>query len=730
MLLGCRQHIVGITGGRTYVAHLGFSKVCDPSKLYTQIGKIQSIASVATQKTKKRLSKKLQWLLKFSYAQKTVAVPTPYHNYTEESVPTIVHNMLQRGPKYIPPPSSSDFDQLVPAALAAIKSCQPTPMHQQMELEVFTKLATTKRSQGAPKNRGNHQVVTRFLATNGLRLLMSDKDRRFVLCRENDFTSRANDFLLHSCSVEMDRDPTPTVLRKARKITTLPGLALTLSGHLEPPSNVACPRLFFQPKTHKENWPLRPLVNKRSHPTYHLEKALAKFLRELLPESPFVTPSSIEAKTTIEANITRANINICTFYKMDVISLYPSVPTFEAVMLANTMLLKKGLTVQQVLDIREALIFVTENNYFRFNQKIYLQKQGVPMGSPLSAVLAELVMRDVEQKTFNAPLTICYPLLYLRYVDDILVAWGNSEEEFIRFMQRLSSVYPTIKFTWEKERNQTITFLDMQIQKSPEGPRFAVYHKSDMIPHITPADAFQPSRYINAAIAALIRRAILLPSSQDLINDELEIIRMAVLHAGFTGAKFTHVLRRVNDSIHPFTTLHNKKEMAIVPSTLPYLGAQSILISRIFRRYGFVLPLTPLPSLRRTICNDRDKISALEKSGVYAVPLKNPTTGEIEKYIGATTRMIACRIAEHQDDINKGRQTTELTKKVLQQGYTPLWSETALLKSSNNRKIIFIWEAILTITAEACNVPTLDLPEIWVTLYKRINTQTRRQAHT
>ncbi|XP_067138665.1 mitochondrial disaggregase-like [Centruroides vittatus] len=105
-----------------------------------------------------------------------------------------------------------------------------------------------------------------------------------------------------------------------------------------------------------------------------------------------------------------------------------------------------------------------------------------------------------------------------------------------------------------------------------------------MIPHITPADAFQPSRYINAAIAALIRRVILLPSSQDLINAELEIIQTAVHRAGFTGAKFMHVLRRVNDSIHPFTTLHNKKEMATVLSTLPYLGARSILISPIRRK--------------------------------------------------------------------------------------------------------------------------------------------------
>ncbi|XP_023223770.1 uncharacterized protein LOC111624992 [Centruroides sculpturatus] len=623
----------------------------------------------------------------------------------------------------------SDFDQLVPATLAALKACQTAPMYQQMELEVITKLATTKHISDAPNSRKNQQAVTKFLAKNDLRLLVSDKDKRFVLCRENDFIARANEFLLQSCSVEINSDPTTAVLRRAKKIIALPGIALTLPGRLDPPSNVACPRLFFQPKTHKENWPLRPLVNKRSHPTYHLEKALAKFLRELLPESPHVTPSSMDAKTIISSNMAKAHGNSSMFYKMDVISLYPSVPVFEAVMLANAMLLEKGFTVQQVLDIREALIFITENNYFRFNQKIYLQKQGVPMGSPLSAVLAELIMRDVEQKIFKVPLAMCYPSLYLRYVDDILLIWENSEEEFIQFMQQLSSVHSTINFTWEKEQDRSITFLDMRIQKSIEGPQFTVHHKSNIVPYIIPADAFQPSRYVNSAIAALIRRAMLLPSSQALIKVELEIVRTAVHHAGFTSAKFTHVLRRVKDSLFPFTTLHSKKEMSRVQSALPYLGAPSILISRIFRRYSFTLPLTTLPNLRRSICNDRDKVDVLEKSGIYAVQLENPITGTIEKYIGATTRMLACRIAEHQDDINKGRQTTELARKVLQQGYNPLWSKTALLRSCNNRRITFIWEALLTMTTDACNVPTLDLPEIWVTLYQRLNSKKRQESH-
>ncbi|XP_023232134.1 uncharacterized protein LOC111632015 [Centruroides sculpturatus] len=347
------------------------------------------------------------------------------------------------------------------------------------------------------------------------------------------------------------------------------------------------------------------------------------------------------------------------------------------------------------------------------------------MGSPLSAVLAELIMREVECRIFNSPLTISYLSLYLCYVDDILIVWENTEEGFIKFVQQLSSIYPTIGFTWEREHEDSIAFLDLCIQKSVEGLQFAVYHKADLLPYIILADTFQLLRYVNAAIAALVRRALLLPSTQLATKIELDIIRVAVSLAGFTYAKYKHVLRKVKEALYPCTTLYRKEKASVIRSSLPYLGPTSIRISRIFQRYNFILPITPIPNLRRCICNDRDRLTTLEKSGVYTIQLENPVTGNITRYIGATTRMLASRLAEHQDDVAKGRCSTELPKKVLEQGYNPLWPRTEIIKCCNNRRLVFIWEALLTATSEACNVPTLDLPGVWIALYRHLKNETR-----
>ncbi len=47
----------------------------------------------------------------------------------------------------------------------------------------------------------------------------------------------------------------------------------------------------------------------------------------------------------------------------------------------------------------ELFKFVTKATYFMFNGTIYKQLDGFAMGDPLSAVMSNLFMEDLEQKT-------------------------------------------------------------------------------------------------------------------------------------------------------------------------------------------------------------------------------------------------------------------------------------------------------------------------------------------
>ena len=88
------------------------------------------------------------------------------------------------------------------------------------------------------------------------------------------------------------------------------------------------------------------------------------------------------------------------------------------------------------------------------------------MGSPVSAVMADIVMEDLEQKALSTFLTS--PQLWKRYVDDVCSAAKSTElDEFQKY--RLNSIERSIQFTIETENNQDLSFLDVCVGRQNNG---------------------------------------------------------------------------------------------------------------------------------------------------------------------------------------------------------------------------------------------------------------------
>ena len=89
------------------------------------------------------------------------------------------------------------------------------------------------------------------------------------------------------------------------------------------------------------------------------------------------------------------------------------------------------------------------------------------MGSPLAPVLACLYMEFFESE-LRLSLPGHQPSFWARYIDDIILQWAHSLEEFNIFLRRLQQVEPLIKLKVEWEvsdpahTNQAIMpFLDL-----------------------------------------------------------------------------------------------------------------------------------------------------------------------------------------------------------------------------------------------------------------------------
>ena len=110
-----------------------------------------------------------------------------------------------------------------------------------------------------------------------------------------------------------------------------------------------------------------------------------------------------------------------------------------------------------------------------FDGNFYDQIDGVAMGSPLGPVLANLFM-GFHEKKWLSDFTYSIVLLYRRYVDDIICLF-YCENDAIKFFDFLSTRHPNIKFTFEKQVDGKLAFLDILLLTTQDKFSASVFRK-------------------------------------------------------------------------------------------------------------------------------------------------------------------------------------------------------------------------------------------------------------
>ena len=102
--------------------------------------------------------------------------------------------------------------------------------------------------------------------------------------------------------------------------------------------------------------------------------------------------------------------------------------------------------------------------FFQYNRSIYEQKNGTTMGSPVSAVIANLYMESFEEQAIN---TSSYePRIWKRYVDDIFTILDRQNID--DFLQHLNNQQPSIHFTMETEKDNKLAFQVTAVLREPD----------------------------------------------------------------------------------------------------------------------------------------------------------------------------------------------------------------------------------------------------------------------
>ena len=177
---------------------------------------------------------------------------------------------------------------------------------------------------------------------------------------------------------------------------------------------------------------------------------------------PVVGNTDYTVKNVCEfADFIRDNtLNACEeLVSFDVVSLFTKIPVDLAVKVAEERLREDASLGQRtslpVEDIIHLLSFCLKTPQFAYKGIYYQQAFGAAMGSSVSAVIANMVMEDVERRGLaTSPVK---PFFWKRYVDDVISAVSRNEAECL--LSDLNSVEPSIQFTLEREKDRHLPSL-------------------------------------------------------------------------------------------------------------------------------------------------------------------------------------------------------------------------------------------------------------------------------
>ena len=225
------------------------------------------------------------------------------------------------------------------------------------------------------------------------------------------------------------------------------------------------PYFYTLPKIHKNIFPPpgRPIVSGIDSLLEPLSKFVDVFLR------PIVTNTSTYLRDTKDILQLIDSINDNTEVQMiitlDVESLYTSIPQQATLEVVDVMMREASWDSRTpphfVLEC--ATIALTEN-FFLFEDQLYLQTKGTSMGSTFAPSLACLYMYSFERRHIlgNSNPYKTNIVCWRRYIDDIIVIWQGDNALIPAFTDWVNTLDPFLNFS-STASDVDLPFLDLLI---------------------------------------------------------------------------------------------------------------------------------------------------------------------------------------------------------------------------------------------------------------------------
>ena len=408
------------------------------------------------------------------------------------------------------------------------------------------------------------------------------------------------------------------------------------------PTGSQRPRMYGLPKIHKQNAPCRPILSMIGSAQHELAKFLSALLQPVLElySTTCISDSFSFSKMMQELTINSNDSFLCSF---DICSLFTNVPLTETITICAEALYGGQLPTPIIPKeiFIELMKTATTSVEFSFNNIMYRQIDGVAMGSPLGPALANIFVGYYESELFKK---VSKPTVYCRYVDDTFALF-HKETDFKKFLNSLNSLHPSLKFTFEKEINNTLSFLDVLVTKSENHFVTSVYRKPTFTGQYIHWNSFGPKQRKSNLIDTLTHRALKICSASTL-QQELNTIRTILAGNGYPEYLINS---RITKTIFRFKQLTKEgPQKCPVYLKLPWIGDSSSHFERKIKMsindcFGSVQPRIIFSTRRIWPITHKDVLPTLKQSNVvYQYVCRCDS-----RYVGRTSQRLQDRINQH-----------------------------------------------------------------------------------
>lgn len=535
----------------------------------------------------------------------------------------------------------------------------------------------TDRNKAQGKFPDESKVLTKInkkLKDSKALIVKADKGSSAVIMYEKDYLNKTLEFFQNNNIKEINSDPTLKLQAKLKKVLKECHFLLTSNEKSEcMEMNPSAPKLRSQPKIHKADCPIRPIVDSQKSPFYKISKELNMILTKAytFEENFCVNNSSELSKSIKDIPIP----NTARFASFDIVNLYTNIPVKETISIIKNNLLKyKKLSLPEIYEFIEILTLVLSHNYFSFNNKFYKQEDGLAMGSCLASLLANIYINQLETSFFKTNMRIKEKIIYYkRYVDDTLILFDGTVDEIDHFANELNKLHPNIKFTVEHETDSGINFLDLTIRKYNGKHRFKIYRKPTTTDVTINNSSCHPEQHKMAYYRAMLNRLEKIPLDTEEKLQELKIIKLIAHNNGYSSATInklhSDIKKKYSDkNSHMLTTNSTLAQISPQNSVkyvcIPFIGKVSYQIANIFRAKNIRISFSTNNKIKdKLIHNLNLKTDLHHKSGIYKLNCSVCP----KFYIGQTGRSFKIRYREHMDalrlkNLNKSTFATHMAE--------------------------------------------------------------------